>query len=544
MALTINYSNPGLPAEYVLDSDPTVFGGWGGTNAELASILYRTDIPSIYRKTGPTNTDWTFQAASISVIPRTVNEIAVGAIPVDFKYPVGTVDRYGVNTTPGTTDMTVAANTAISVMSQAGGGVVSWLAAKYLVGSSNVRINYVQSGILHSGASRESTQIVNGSANFPAITCGDGITAIFGGGVTSMSFSQLPSVTAVNGNCATLYSRVGQFLIRDVFVSNNTSAPYRGVVFTGGALEGQGCSQFILDNLQVQGCLNDGITFVNCVDPYIINCRSDANTSAGWVWNGTQGALAVNCSTFGNSGVAWNFISTNPGTNPNKNNAFVNCVADTSGSYNWQIADSKDSRWVGCWAGSQKDTAVNTFASGFFVVTSACTRLSFDSCIAITNNAHGFVVFDDGTAPTNCTFSNCHYVGNGRSTGGGYGFICNGNANAIRLDSGSFSGNATGPFLNQSVLTDIIVTGSPVGFVSVNQGVGTVTTGTDAVIIAHGLGVTPNLANIQVTDASERAASGIDSVWISTPTASTFTVKTNVATTNFSFVWRVAMNGN
>jgi hypothetical protein len=64
MALSINYSNPGLPVEYVLDSDPTVFGGWGGTNAELASILYRTDTPSIYRKTGPVNTDWTLQATS------------------------------------------------------------------------------------------------------------------------------------------------------------------------------------------------------------------------------------------------------------------------------------------------------------------------------------------------------------------------------------------------------------------------------------------------------------------------------------------------
>jgi hypothetical protein len=67
MALTINYSNPGLPVEYVLDSDPTVFGGWGGTNAELASLLMRTDVPSIYRKTGPTSTDWTLQATSVGV---------------------------------------------------------------------------------------------------------------------------------------------------------------------------------------------------------------------------------------------------------------------------------------------------------------------------------------------------------------------------------------------------------------------------------------------------------------------------------------------
>jgi hypothetical protein len=66
MALGIRYANPGLPVEYELDSDPTMFTGWGGTNAEAGSILYRTDLPSIYRKTGPNPTDWTIQASASS----------------------------------------------------------------------------------------------------------------------------------------------------------------------------------------------------------------------------------------------------------------------------------------------------------------------------------------------------------------------------------------------------------------------------------------------------------------------------------------------
>lgn len=65
MALGILYSNPGLPVQYSLDSDPTVFN-WGGTNAEIGSILYRTDAPTIYRKSGPNTTDWTIQASSFS----------------------------------------------------------------------------------------------------------------------------------------------------------------------------------------------------------------------------------------------------------------------------------------------------------------------------------------------------------------------------------------------------------------------------------------------------------------------------------------------
>jgi hypothetical protein len=64
--------------------------------------------------------------------------------------------------------------------------------------------------------------------------------------------------------------------------------------------------------------------------------------------------------------------------------------------------------------------------------------------------------------------------------------------------------------------------------------------------VTHGLGFTPNAANIQLTDISSRAASGISSVWISAVSATTFTVSVNTAvtTTAFNFVWRAAFNGS
>lgn len=474
---------------------------------------------------------------------QTADEIAVGVTPVDYRFPVGCVDRYGVNTTPGTTDMTAAANAAISVLAHAGGGVVLWLGARYLVGSAGVFISYTQSAILHQGEGRGRTLIVNGSASSPAISCGDGSTAIYGGGVERMSFSQKSGVTALNGNCAFQFSHLGQFVVRDVFISNNISAPFRGAVFTGGTV---GCSQVVVDNLQVQGCLNDGITMINGVDLYITDCRSDANGAAGWLLNGTQGILSKGCSAFNNSGVGWGLSSTSPSTAPNKNNVFSLCVGDTSGSYNWQINDSSDSRWVDCWGGTQKSTTVNTFAAGFIIATSACTRLGFVGCTAINNNAHGFQVFDSGTAPTSIAFDGCMYVNNGRAAGGGFGFTCNGNANALRVSGGIFSGNTTGAFQNQSSQPDICTIGNPVGFVATNQGTGTIVIGQSSVVITHGLGFTPALANIQVTDTSSRAASSINSVWISTPTSTQFTVNcnTNVAAANFTFVWRAASNGN
>lgn len=46
--------------------------------------------------------------------PQTAAEIAAGVIPVNFWYPPGYPDRFGTNTTPGITDMTLAVQAAIN----------------------------------------------------------------------------------------------------------------------------------------------------------------------------------------------------------------------------------------------------------------------------------------------------------------------------------------------------------------------------------------------------------------------------------------------
>ena len=51
-------------------------------------------------------------------------EIAAGVTIVDKRYPPGNVLRYGTNTTPGTTDMSVAVQAAVNAMQSIGGTVV------------------------------------------------------------------------------------------------------------------------------------------------------------------------------------------------------------------------------------------------------------------------------------------------------------------------------------------------------------------------------------------------------------------------------------
>ena len=76
--------------------------------------------------------------------PTTAAETSAGVTVVNPRYEPGNVLRYGTNTTPGTTDMTTAIQSAIDVIDgTAGGGVVYFPAGEYLVTSA---LTYQQTG--------------------------------------------------------------------------------------------------------------------------------------------------------------------------------------------------------------------------------------------------------------------------------------------------------------------------------------------------------------------------------------------------------------
>jgi hypothetical protein len=479
--------------------------------------------------------------------PITAAETAAGVTPVNYAYPTLTVDRYGANTIPGTTDMTVAVNTAVAVATQMNGGVINYLAAEYLVGSSGVYVSYAQGDITHQGVSRDDTTIINGSTNQPAISVGNGVTEYYGGGIRQMLITQKSGVTAVNGNCAMSWSLCGQFTIADVFISNAQGASYRGVYMVN-------ASQFVLRNLEVQNCLNDGITFVGGSDIYATDSRSDVNVGVGWNLNATQGGYFKGCTAYDNTGQGWYLVSGSPSTAPNKNNFFVQCVGDTSGSHNWQIGDSLDSCWVSCWGSTQQSETVNTSAAGFIVYGIYCNNLHFIGCIAENNNSHGIVIYDSGSAaPTYIELIGCTYGsaagashGNGQAASGGYGFSCNGAVNHLRLSGGLFVGNASGSISNTSSQSDVIINGNPVGYVAQNQGTSSIAISASSVAITHGLGFTPTDANIMITPNSSLAASGLNSYWVSAVGSTTFTVTANTTASSiaWSFAWQARYPGS
>jgi hypothetical protein len=70
--------------------------------------------------------------AGLQLYPVTEAEDDSSVVPVNLAYPEGYVDRYGTNTTPGTTDMTAAIQAALNVAHAKGtGGNVYFLPATY-----------------------------------------------------------------------------------------------------------------------------------------------------------------------------------------------------------------------------------------------------------------------------------------------------------------------------------------------------------------------------------------------------------------------------
>lgn len=73
-------------------------------------------------------TSITFTQAQIGAIlyPQTAAEITAAITPTNYFYPPLTVDRYGTNTTPGTTSMAAAFQAAINVAKKGGGGTITY----------------------------------------------------------------------------------------------------------------------------------------------------------------------------------------------------------------------------------------------------------------------------------------------------------------------------------------------------------------------------------------------------------------------------------
>lgn len=114
----------------VAHSQPLIADGGGRFAAVYLdpTIEYKatvTDANDVLLYTIDPVNDQLLSAALIgaTLYPRTAAEISAGVTPTNYFYPPLVVDRYGTNTTPGTTDMRTAFASAIDVATVSGGVV-------------------------------------------------------------------------------------------------------------------------------------------------------------------------------------------------------------------------------------------------------------------------------------------------------------------------------------------------------------------------------------------------------------------------------------
>lgn len=187
----------------------------------------------------------------------------------------------------------------------------------------------------------------------------------------------------------------------------------------------------------------------------------------------------------------------------------------------------------------------NSGGSGVLVQSTA-SDITFTNCKAEANSVtagvgaqHGFA-FSDNTTQfqlIGCTASNGLFTGQQ-----GYGIFVGAGCDQFRISDCNLVGNATGPILDgTSNSADKIISGN-IGYRTSNRGQAVIATGNTTVVVNHGLNVTPDAADIQLTRGSSNASS-VD-LFAGSITSTQFTINTAPApSSDITVNWSVRSKG-
>lgn len=180
------------------------------------------------------------------IYPRSAAEIASGVTPASYLYPPYIVDRYQVNTTPGTTNMYTGFLNAVTACSAGGGGVVACLpGSSYAVNTelvvpTNVKIDLNGATTTHNFANsstdcgyrlRDNSSVYNGTIT------------IVGTGTPVVGRDAWTCVVA--GESGGVLAGYKQIRLRDLKLSSNRGDSYGG----SGILVQSDCCDVVIENI-------------------------------------------------------------------------------------------------------------------------------------------------------------------------------------------------------------------------------------------------------------------------------------------------------
>lgn len=177
-------------------------------------------------------------------------EQALGVIPVNYTYPPLTVERYGTNTTPGTTLIHAAFQTAINVMRQ-GGGRIRWgRTAPYLLGAT-LDCTY--------GTSANQYGLNFDGGDGPVATDRAGLIAKHGGYVFDMTGCDAYNFSNLSvGTDATIFPQLCFLMARADVAGNNSQVPRFNNVRVNGSF-----SKSVIYNYACEDGVYTGCYFAN-----------------------------------------------------------------------------------------------------------------------------------------------------------------------------------------------------------------------------------------------------------------------------------------
>jgi hypothetical protein len=154
-----------------------------------------------------------------TIWPQTAAELAASVTPVNYFWPPGVVDRYGTNTTPGTTDMTAAFSAALSQQQASGGSPIQLRPETYAVSSNAIKLQSNSIPLVVFGVPRQSCIVNLAPANTPTIQLIDKFTFDIRG-IVFAGRSGFPNI-GIDLTSATGGQRTGFGVIKDVDLLTN-----------------------------------------------------------------------------------------------------------------------------------------------------------------------------------------------------------------------------------------------------------------------------------------------------------------------------------
>jgi hypothetical protein len=425
------------------------------------------------------------------------NIIKLYQMALDDKY---NVFDYGL-VADGSTDNSSAMNALVTVVTNAGGGIIYFPPGRYCM--SNISIN---SGSIYLEGCAAASIIVNNSTNHPAVTFGNGTTMIYNVGIEDLLFGQKTGVTPVSGNCGVYFNKCGFVILENVLCDNYPSALYDGFNFQGG------CSNVKLVDCGSVNTLHNGIITNLMNDMYATNCNSDGNANIGWYHVDMNGSYFDNCTAYSNSVYGWNLLQGS--ALYNINGFFINCVGDSSGQLNWDITNATNMVFTNCWGCTQESPATTGYVHGFYVGSSK--HIDFIGCKGYNNNGYGVYV----TGSRNISFIGGNFYNNNQCTTQAYGcgigiigassYISVVNADClddqtvhtqyyginvtsdcsyITLKDNQATGN-TSAQINNASTTGFIIHDNQ-GYITEKSSTATILNNGTSIVVAHGLAATP-----------------------------------------------------